>query len=93
MRHRDIIWLQCDPAVDWQLAGHSKAQPHNATGYDASANQMSVPPLWYMPGYLSQNHHHPNGTLITYILPRNDDPTKSKTSICPSFGEDENRHV
>ncbi|KAA8626192.1 hypothetical protein PtrSN002B_005313 [Pyrenophora tritici-repentis] len=40
MRHRDIIWLQCDPAVDWQLAGHSKAQPHNATGYDASANQM-----------------------------------------------------
>ncbi|EDU40968.1 hypothetical protein PTRG_01530 [Pyrenophora tritici-repentis Pt-1C-BFP] len=52
MRHRDIIWLQCDPAVDWQLAGHSKAQPHNATGYDASANQMSVPPLWYMPGYL-----------------------------------------
>lgn len=37
--------------------------------------------------------HDPNGTLITSILSCNDDPTKSKTSICPSFGEDENRHV
>jgi hypothetical protein len=29
------------------------------------------------------------GTLITSAFPCNDEPTQTKTSICPSFGGDE----
>lgn len=35
----------------------------------------------------------PTGTLSAFFLLRNDDTTLSTTSICPSFGDDENCHV